>query len=50
MEQLTLEGFKWVIILCMLLTLFPEAIAALTDLIFISEKRLSYFLLVLAQS
>ena len=47
MEQLTFcEGLaKWVIILCMVLTQFP----ALTDLICISEKRLSNFLLVLAQ-
>ena len=34
----------------MWLTSFPEDIPALTDLIFISEKRLSHFLLVLAQS
>ena len=47
MEQLTFyEGLaKWVIILCMVLTQFP----ALTDLICISEKRLSHFLLDLAQ-
>ena len=33
----------------MLLNPFPEAIPALTDLIFISEKQLSHFLLVLSQ-
>ena len=36
--------------LCMLMAPFPEAVPALTDLISISEERLSHFLLILTNS